>query len=377
MAPVEGFVQRLGPQLLLDGEPFRIAGGNTYYLAYLEEPVLDAALDLAAAFGMNAMRTWAFYDAPKLPGPYEIAFQYWDGGNQAPVIHDGPNGLERLDRAIAKAGERGIRLILTLTNNWDNFGGMPEYAKWFGLPDKNQFYTDERCQEAYRHWVEQIVSRRNSITGRLYRDEAAILAWELANEPRCESHEGVDILLEWIGQMSGFVRGLDANHLIAAGDEGYFKHRWAWGNKLYNGAYGVSCEEILGIGTIDFGTVHMYPEDMKPHQDALEFGLTWIREHIEAGLRADKPMLIEEYGLKVSGEQRDEIFDAWLRSIEELGGVGDLLWLLGLPKGEGQPYQPDAYVISELGTAPSIRDHAMRMLAGRKGQTKTSAPQNH
>ena len=31
-----------------------------------------------------------------------------------------------------------------------------------------------------------MAGRRNSVNGRLYRDDAAIFAWDLLNEPRCD-----------------------------------------------------------------------------------------------------------------------------------------------------------------------------------------------
>ena len=365
MTPAVGFVQRSGEKLLLAGEPYRIVGGNTYYLGYAPESVQNGVLDLAQSFAMNAVRIWAFYDTPKPPGPWDISFQYWDDAQKAPVLNDGANGLERLDRAIARAGERGIRLILTLTNNWQDFGGMPCYAHWFGIDprNKNQFYTDERCKQAYRNYVEQIVNRRNTITGRLYRDDPAILAWELANEPRCENNGGVETLLGWVDEMSGLIKGLDANHLIAVGDEGYFRRQWAGSHALYNGGYGVSCEELLGIPQIDFGTLHLYPQIMAKEEDPAEFGLRWIREHLEAGQRASKPMLLEEYGAIANNQERDAIFDAWLRSIEELDGVGDMLWMMGLPKSNDQWYAPDDYVVLNPADAPSVGAHALRMVS--------------
>ncbi len=355
MAAASSFVQRSGSQLLLDGQPYRIVGGNTYYLGYVIEPTLNAALDLAQSFGMNSIRIWAFLDSAQPPGEWDVSFQYWDAAKAAPVANEGPNGLQRLDRAVASARERGIRLILTLTNNWPDFGGMPQYVQWLGLDakHKNSFYSDPRCKEMYKNWVRQIVTR--------YRNEPAILAWELANEPRCEGHGGSDTLLAWADEMSAFVRQLDPNHLIGVGDEGYFKRHQAWGNPLYNGQYGVSCEDLLGLSAIDFGTMHMYPQSMAKDQDPVEFGLMWIREHLEAGQRANKPMLVEEYGLMAPYPDRNAVFAQWLASIEDLAGVGDMLWMMGLPKGPDQWYAPDAYVIESATDAPAIADHAAKM----------------
>ena len=338
-----GFVQRSGDQLVLAGEPYRITGGNLYYLAYAPDSVLQKGLDLAQSFGMSSLRIWAFLDALKPPAPGDRSFQYWDPVAQAPALNDGPNGLERLDHAIAQAGQRDIRLILTLTNNWTDFGGMPRYVEWFGMDpgkDKNRFYTDARCKQAYRHYVEQIVTRRNTVTGRLYRDEPAILAWELANEPRCENNGGVETLFKWVEEMSGLVRSLDANHLVAAGDEGI--------------------PELLGIDGIDFGTTHLYPQILAKDQDPGQFGLRWIRNHLDAGRKAGKPVLLEEYGVVADKAQRDAIFDGWLTSVEDQGGAGHMLWMIGLPKSDDQWYAPDEYVVGDPADAPSIRAHCLR-----------------
>ena len=356
MTPLSGFVQRLGPQLLHNGDPFPIVGTNTYYLAYVEESTLIGALDLAVSFGMNVLRTWAFLDTEKAPGPGEVSFQYWDAATKAPRLQDGENGLVRLDRAIAQAGERGIRLILTLTNNWPDFGGMPRYVEWFGMAGKkNHFYTDQRCRTAYQNYVRELVTRRNTITGRLYSDEPAILAWELANESRCEDFlDGTEKLLGWVDEMSRYIRGLDSNHLIAVGDEGYL------------GMYGVNSEKLLEIEHIDFGTFHMYPDSMAKDQDAEEWGLDWIRKHSNLANQAGKPMLLEEYGIKAATanelEVRNRIFASWLKAVEALEIVGDLVWMTGLPKSAGQPYDPDGYVIESIDRAPAIREHVGRVL---------------
>ena len=205
MPPVQGFVQRLNQQFLVNGNLFRIAGANTYYLAYVDEPVQSAVLDLAADLHLNTMRIWAFLDRDG-PGPNDVYFQSWDAASQAPVIHDGPNGLVRLDRAISLAEARGVRLILALTNNWQDFGGMSQYVKWLGLPAKHFFYRSAAAREAYRNWVQQLINRRNTLTGRLYRDEPAILAWELANEPRCETDDGKPIRMASLLCSGGWTR---------------------------------------------------------------------------------------------------------------------------------------------------------------------------
>src|SRR5205823_6320453 len=106
--------------LLVNGQAFRIAGANNYYLGYVQESAQAAVLDLADSLQLNSLRIWAFLDTAD-PAPNSVYFQFWNPAKQTPDYHDGPNGLERLDRAIALAGERGFRLILALTNNWPDF----------------------------------------------------------------------------------------------------------------------------------------------------------------------------------------------------------------------------------------------------------------
>ena len=111
---------------------------------------------------------------------------------------------------------------------------------------------------------------------------------------------------------------------------------------------------------MDFGTYHMYGEWAKK-EDLTDWGLMWIREHIEAAQRANKPVLLEEYGV-ADLPNRAQVYDTWLREIERSDALGDLLWMLGLPKGPGQPYDPDSYVITEGREIDVIRDHARRLL---------------
>ena len=39
-----------------------------------------------------------------------------------------------LDAVVAEAGRLGLRLIVTLSNNWGDYGGIPMYLAWAGLP---------------------------------------------------------------------------------------------------------------------------------------------------------------------------------------------------------------------------------------------------
>src|ERR1700681_29183 len=212
-----------------NGLPFKIVGANNYYLAFATEPMRRAVLAAAKNIGFNVLRAPAYLDCKAaVPGAVPedawrgVYFQYWNSATNRPEINSGENGLERLDHLIAGADQAEIRLTLPLVNYWPDFGGMDRYVAWFQGNSRHDFYRNTNIREAYQAYVGQILTRKNSVTGRLYKHEPAILAWELANEPRCETRDGGAVLLEWVQTMSRWVKQNDPNHLLGVGDAGYF-----------------------------------------------------------------------------------------------------------------------------------------------------------
>ena len=347
-----------------NGSRFKIAGANNYYLAFARDSMRRAVLDASKQMGLNVLRVPAFLDCkPACPGTVPegawrgVYFQYWNLETRRPELNTGENGLERLDHLIADAEQLGIRLIFPLVNHWPDFGGTDRYTAWFNACSRDAFYSDPAIRDAYQSYVSQILNRKNIVTGRVYKDEPAILAWELANEPRCDAREGGAILLEWVRDMSHWIKLNDPKHLLGVGDEGFF------------GKYGVDCHAFLNVPGIDFGTFHLYPHAWK-QRDPLSFGLRWIERHLTAGRSAGKPMLLEEYGMTLGGRgglssagERDDIYRAWLRSVVEQEGAGDLAWMIASTDDEtGEPY-PDYDRFTFYGNAdvPSIRAHALDM----------------
>ena len=62
---------------------------------------------------------------------------------------------------------------------------------------------------------------------------------------------------------------------------------------------------------------------------------------------------------------RAEVYDHGCAKSRRADALGDLIWMIGLPKGPGQPYDPDTYVISRGREWSIIRDHARRFAQGK------------
>jgi mannan endo-1,4-beta-mannosidase len=373
-----GFVGTEGARFVLDGEMFPVAGANCYYLGYCppQAPaVLESTLDLAAAFSVNVLRIWAFLEVPgggaepPRTGPWGACFQYFK--QDAGIVQvTGPDGLDRLDNAVLGCAARGIRVILVLSNSLPDFGGINQYLRWLSRDDRAVYHDDffDRADalRAFENWVMFLLNKEIGDTGRAYKDEPAIMAWELANEPRCTGHGNLPArpdcarsgrITRWAARMSAFLKCIDPDHLVAVGDEGFFNRRVGC-SPLYNGGYGIDCEAILRIPTIDFGTYHLYPEDWRQSDPA--FGKRWIRQHSRLARRLGKPVLLEEFGLRTV--ERDTIYAEWLKTALESGGAGALFWMLAGQDTDGSPYPGDAFCLHSPGEAPRLIAEMCRMV---------------
>lgn len=92
-------------------------------------------------------RTWGFndknstYDPEGLPqygdegaGATDVIFQIWEDGK--PTIN-----VEPFDKVVDAATKVGMKLIVALTNNWADYGGMDMYTVNLG----GQYHDDVRC----------------------------------------------------------------------------------------------------------------------------------------------------------------------------------------------------------------------------------------
>lgn len=114
-----------------------------------------------------------------------------------------------IDYAIARARAYGLRLIVPLTDQWDYYhGGYPTMAKWLGLKEPKDFYTDPRAKAAYKDYVRHVLDHVNPYTGLAYKNDPTIMSWELGNELN-------DMTRDWVDEMGAHVGRLAPRHLIS------------------------------------------------------------------------------------------------------------------------------------------------------------------
>jgi mannan endo-1,4-beta-mannosidase len=147
---------------------------------------------------------------------------YWDPAKQAMAVH--VQDMAQIDRLLAEAGKRHLKLILVFMDFWAFTGGAYQMSSWYDLPTHQGapydttnplFFTDARVLADYQRWVKFVVERTNPMTKIAYRDDPTIFAWELINE----ADAPIALYRQWETQMSACVKSLDRNHLVGAGDD--------------------------------------------------------------------------------------------------------------------------------------------------------------
>lgn len=291
------FVTARDGRLWLDGELFRFVGTNCYFLA--EEGArellgwqgfagrVDEALRKAAGLGLRVVRAWAFNDDPDNPAAIQPA-----PGRLSEA------GLAGVDLAIERARAHGVRLLLSLGNFWGDYGGVPQYLRWHGLPPDrtDAFFTAPSVVAHYAEHLEALLTRRNPRTGLTWGEDPTVLGWELMNEPRAGG-----ATVAWVEALAPVVRRAAPRQLLCTGGEGRAEDDFA-------GA----------LQSVDLASIHLYPEEWRwPPGQAEAAGVRWIQDHAERASAAARPLLVGEFGLKNRGlglAERRRVYRAWLEA---------------------------------------------------------------
>lgn len=268
------FVGVQGGHLSIDGEPYVVRGINYYpsrypwrrFLTQTDMETIDREFSLLQAARLNALRVFLWNDA----------LFTCPGSGAVPVA----DVFARLDGIIQRAAAHGFRVIVTLND-------MPD------LTDYPLYDNPPHVEAQTRFIVER------------YRDEPAILAWDLRNEGDIDygSHSAFpaqfarEVVLDWLATTAALVRSLDPRHLLTAG----------W---LYDNA--------ATVPYVDFVSFHHWVGAV----EALD-RILLLQD------ATDKPILLQEFGystqrsdLETQARTIADVIDA----VEATGAAGWLIW---------------------------------------------------
>lgn len=260
---------------------YRYVGANFWYGAILgstgrggNRERLLKELDDMKAIGIDNVRVMVGGDGGEgIPSHIEPVLQSAPGEYNDTI-------LEGLDYLMAELEKRDMKAVLFLNNAWEWSGGFGTYLEWagyemdFNYPDGtfkhfdrtpipnlegyteymnyvSAFVLNDKAKELAANHVKFIVSRTNTVTGKPYSQSPALMAWEIANEPRCFNDDSLHKakLAEWIDEQSTLIKSLDPNHLVTTGSEGL---------------YGCQVDmdlfvKIHTLPNIDYTCIHIWP----------------------------------------------------------------------------------------------------------------------
>lgn len=305
-------------QFVRNGKPYTYIGTNFWYGPILASEGrggnmdrLQKELDTLKALGIENLRVL-------------VGAQGQDGvfSRVEPTLETAPGVyndtlLSGLDRFLVELGKRDMQAVLFLNNSWEWSGGCGQYMEWATgekaliplihgywpfMQQMRKFQTSQESQELFYNHVKAIVGRTNSITGKPYKEDPAIFAWQIGNEPRCFSDDA-EIragFIGWLTQTAQIIKELDPNHLLSTGNEGWMGCEQDWD----------LVKQVNSIPGVDYMTIHIWPynwkwADEKDLEGTLPQALAnteeYLSQHAEMAKQLGLPLVCEEFGFPRDG----------------------------------------------------------------------------
>ena len=319
-AAPDTFVRREGKGFTRGGKPYRYAGANAWYLAWLgagapigDRTRLTRELETLKGLGVTNIRLLAGAEEGPLRNSVRPGFIDQQGKYNLDL-------LEGLDFALAEMAKRNMTAVLYVSNFWEWSGGFMTRLYWAtgkylnmndpahpwpAFPDMaSEFYANPQATRGYFDYLATLIGRTNGFNNRRYADDPTIMAWQLGNEPRpgvtpavIDAH--LPAFYKWIGDSAALIRKLAPNQLVSLGMEGTI---------ATNGR-----EDIVlrAHQDIDYLTAHIWPLNWG-WVDGKDLAGTWdagkakvddyLSTHIRLAEKAGKPLVFEEFGFPRDGE---------------------------------------------------------------------------
>lgn len=301
-----------------DGKPYTYIGTNFWYGPILASEGqggnldrLVRELDTLKSIGIDNLRVLVGGDgADGVYSRIEPTLQ------KAPGVYN-DTLLAGLDRFLVEIAKRDMQAVLYLNNSWEWSGGYGQYLEWATeepaliplkvgywpfMQQMAKFSVCEPAQQLFFNHLKAIVGRTNSITGKPYREDPAIFAWQIGNEPRCFSDDPAvrDGFIAWLTEAARLIKEIDPNHMVSTGNEGL---RGCEDDPSL-------LERVAAIPGIDYMTIHIWPynwswvhaeslaEDLP---SALEKTDEYVSLHADVASRFGLPLVVEEFGFPRDG----------------------------------------------------------------------------
>ncbi|MDD5130436.1 MAG: cellulase family glycosylhydrolase [Candidatus Omnitrophica bacterium] len=297
-------------RLVKEGKAFKFIGANAVNLVFYDDWDLDLqkAITQAKENNISVLRIY---------------------------LNWGWSKAEDIDKIIDIARQNGIYLVLVLTDCCCSSDYSTEEKYFQGhAPFCN--ITNQESVKAFKKSIKQIIQRKNPINNRVYRDDPAILAWEIANELEYWRFSELESC-QWVSEIARYIKSLDNRHPVTIGIS-------------INNAEAVnkSLLRILSLPELDFFSFHFYPSagGNEPSGE----NTRKINSIIEKLLSLGKPVIMSEFGfsnsmvLNKKTRENPDTVDSYVSNFKEYmdqafaaGCSGVMFWGWGVPESARVP----------------------------------------
>ncbi|WP_206485958.1 hypothetical protein [Thalassotalea sp. G2M2-11] len=311
----EHFITRDGSQLKDGDKTFRFVGLNAPELHRIEDDIKGVCANDRRGWGQHfkwptsdEQENWVkslVRTGHKATRIYVLSVEHEDDAKCGRETHilkpDLPNGMPLLnekamvvfDQLIAHADKYGLRLIVPFIDHWEWWGGRKQLAAFYDETEDDFYRTNSKTYAAYLHIIEQVISRKNTITGRYYYQEKSVMAWETGNELKLSTPA-------FVAETAKHIKSLAPNQLVVDGN------------------YLSILPSSLTDPNVDIISNHFYTVNGNNNPET-------VKENL-AAIDGNKVYLVGEFGLKPI-EGLTEIMDT-VRSFEHQGhqAAGAMIW---------------------------------------------------
>lgn len=300
-ATTQGFIK--------DGKPFRFIGASTVNLVFYDDWDLgvEKAIKTAKENNISVLRLY---------------------------IDLGWGKAEDFDNIFDIAAKNGVYIILAFTDCCCSCD-YPDLKRYFEVHAPFCDITNAKSKNALKKLIRQIIERKNSVNGRIYRDDPTIMAWEIANELQYWFFSKSEVKT-WIEEIAGYIKSLDGNHPVTIGVSANVPTDF----KDY-------LDNAFNVKSIDFFSFHLYPSaDIKNSDNTalLKKNINRIKLITKGFLALGKPVVLEEFGFSSSTELNlqfrtnketanfyNEVFKESMDAAFYAGCSGAMFWGWGVP----------------------------------------------
>lgn len=346
------FVQARDGKFYQNGKPYYYIGTNYWYgtlLGLQKEPLrgterLKKELDFLKRNGVKNLRVMAGAEGSGLVSGVERVGPAYQ--TEAGVFET--STLKGLDILLSEMAKRDMKAVIFLSNNWEWSGGFLQYLRWNNKISEETFrnkmewedmrdnislfYACDPCISQYKIQAKNVISRKNSINGRYYKNDPTIMSWEIANEPRPMRPAAIEGYKKFIASAAAFIKTLDKNHLVTTGSEGYI------GSENMEVFKTVHADK-----NIDYLTIHIWPKNWQWYpadqlagsfESIIKQSMDYTDNHIEVARALRKPMVVEEFGLVRDGNSfspdattkyRDAYYESFFKKLHKSRANNDVL----------------------------------------------------